>query len=166
MSKTCRHFLYLCILFLISYSTAVCNCIKIYRVSNGFQCCSLNSAILAFPGCKDASCASTCFRPCSGLSAVKLILKTPTWKQFYFRWVYVRTANMEVIFSILLTGCPSQLRCPEFLLPFLMFYKLLWISLCTEPEGITPASYPCLTLPVSVHSTTILYKKRITSLSW
>lgn len=68
------------------------------------------------------------------------ILKTPTWKQFYFLWEYMRTANMEVVFSTLLTGCPSKLFYLEVLLAFLMFYKLLCISLCTEPEGITPPS--------------------------
>lgn len=75
-----------------------------------------------------------------GCQQQRSILKTPTWKQFYFLWVYMRTANMELVFSILLTGCPSQLCYPEVLLAFLMFYKLLCISLCTKPEGITPAS--------------------------
>lgn len=54
--------------------------LNIYRVLNGFQCWSLNRAITAFSVCKDASCASACFRPCSGLSAAKTLPQNSNMK--------------------------------------------------------------------------------------
>lgn len=33
-------------------------------------------------------------------------LRTPTWKQFYFLWVYMRTANVEVVFLYIADRVP------------------------------------------------------------
>lgn len=160
MSKTCRRFLYWCILFLIFYSTAVCSCIKIYRVSNGFQCWSLNRAISAFSGCKGASCASTCFRPCSGLSAAKTHPQNSNMKAILlslsvyedskhgssfslYCWQGAHHSCATLKFSCL---CLCYINCVDFTV-----HRARW-------DHTNILSHPCLTLPVAVHSATFCIK--------
>lgn len=148
-------------MFLIFYSTAVCSCIKIYRASNVFHRQSLNRAILAFLGCKDASCASTCFRPCSGLSAEKTHPQNFSMKAILIPFSVYEGNKHGSIFLCIADSVPITVMPPWNSPIFYPFHTVVDFTVHRARRDHTSIlSHPCLTLSVAVHSTDISYKKK------